>query len=195
MTDDTITLAATPHKTGTLIGPIGRKYVFHCGCGRVRLLDQGRQYPEWLCKWCKKIHRDKETGRNCWVAIVRRCESESSSAYHKYGAKGIAVCDAWLHGRDGMSGFQAFMADMGPRPSHLHTVNRLDNEKGYEPGNCEWATQEQQSRNRRDNVFVTAFGKTKTIAEWSREVGMNRATLRDRLLRGWEPERALKPPR
>ena len=78
-----------------------------------------------------------------WTAIKMRCLRASSPTYKDYGARGITVCDRW---RDS---FEAFLADMGERPSRKHSIDRINNSKGYEPGNCRWATQAEQVRNSR----------------------------------------------
>jgi hypothetical protein len=81
---------------------------------------------------------------------------------------------------------------MGPRPSSLHSIDRTDNDRGYSPDNCRWATHEEQSRNRRDRVPVTFNGKTQLLVDWSAETGIKIATLHDRLYKhGWAVERAL----
>lgn len=78
-----------------------------------------------------------------WCLMIRRCENARSRSYPYYGARGIAVCPRWR------ASFEAFFADMGPKPSPDHTIDRLDNEKGYEPANCRWATWAEQFANMR----------------------------------------------
>jgi len=72
-----------------------------------------------------------------------RCENPACAAYARYGGRGITVCARW---RDS---FEAFLADVGPRPSPRHSIDRKDNDKGYEPGNCRWATPSEQNANQR----------------------------------------------
>lgn len=88
---------------------------------------RGAQTPEW----------------NCWRGMMERCTNPNHIGYRYYGARGITVCERW---RD----FANFFADMGPKPSPKHTIDRKENDKGYEPGNCRWATYQQQRLNQRE---------------------------------------------
>lgn len=115
-----------------------------------------------------------------WVGMRARCRSHPD-----YAGRGISVCERWD------KSFEAFLADMGTRPSKRHSIDRKDNDGNYEPGNCRWATSTQQLRNCRSNRLVTCRGETKTIAEWSEVSGGNTKTIGERLNRGWEPEKAI----
>ena len=120
-----------------------------------------------------------------WRSMVQRCTIPSHPSFRYYGAAGVAVCERW-------SSFDAFLADMGERPEGC-TIDRIDNARGYQPGNCRWATQREQQNNRTNNARVTAFGRTQTISEWAAEVGMDKRRLRDRLVRRQlPPEEALR---
>jgi hypothetical protein len=121
-----------------------------------------------------------------WSAMVGRCHRAADAAYADYGARGITVCERWRT-------FANFHADMGSRPSGM-SLERRDNSKGYEPGNCYWATRIEQNNNRRNNHRLTAFGKTQTLAQWSRELRMHESTIRRRLARGLPVEQTLSQP-
>lgn len=119
-----------------------------------------------------------------WVGLAQRCGNPRDVNYPAYGGRGVAVCERWEK-------FENFLEDMGIRPPGT-SLDRQDNNKGYEPGNCVWATPTQQSRNRRNTKFLTAFGETKKVSEW-REDSRCRApqALYQRLRNGCPPELAI----
>lgn len=96
-----------------------------------------------------------------WSEMKGRCVRSSHPKFHRYGARGIKVCDRWLHS------FESFYADMGPRPTKKHTIDRIDNDGNYEPSNCRWTTNFQQSRNRSTNLNITINGKTYCVVDWA----------------------------
>lgn len=116
-----------------------------------------------------------------------RCYNERAADYPDYGGRGIAICDRW---RDR---FEAFLEDMGTRPSSLHSIDRKDTNGNYEPDNCRWATAKQQANNRRETIYIEAFGESLTISGWAERRGIARDTLKARLYR-MPPERALSRP-
>ncbi len=122
-----------------------------------------------------------------WRAMMQRSHSGSSKDAVRYLARGITVCDRWLS-------FETFLADMGERPAGT-TLDRINNAKGYEPGNCRWATQRVQSQNKTTARLVTANGETLNVAEWARRMGVSRQVIRHRLEAGWKPELAVTLPR
>lgn len=125
---------------------------------------------------------------NTWVSIRRRCVSPSAARlYPNYIS--IALCSRWHR-------FENFLADMGEKPSIKHSIDRIDNAKGYEPGNCRWATATEQQRNRRRHHWVTAFGERKIVSEWAedRRCVVTRDRLFARLRLGWGIERAITEP-
>jgi hypothetical protein len=123
-----------------------------------------------------------------WSSAIRRCHDPRTSAFKNYGGRGIEVCDRWR------KDFWAFVADMGPRPSAEHTLERIENDKGYLPTNVRWATRREQSRNKRNTVRITIDGRTQTMADWAREVGLWAATIHSRLRRGWSARDAVSRP-
>lgn len=127
------------------------------------------------------------TPRQTWYAMISRCHDPSHHAFKNYGARGIAVCQRWRES------YELFCHDIGERPSTDHTLDRIDNNGGYEPSNVRWATRLEQHSNRRDNKRISHNGKTQTTAEWAREIGISRRGLMLRIGR-WGAERALTAP-
>ena len=124
---------------------------------------------------------------NVYTGIVDRCYRGQNSSYSDYGARGIRMCDRWL------SDFQAFVDDVGPRPSPQHSLDRIDNGGIYEPGNVRWADRYEQANNKTNNVFLTLHGETRSMAQWAEVLGISPVTLRGRLRRGLPLEEVLKP--
>lgn len=102
-------------------------------------------------------HADRAPEWKAWMAMRQRCLKPKHKQFRDYGARGITVCDEWI------DDFQAFFDHIGLRPSPRHSIDRIDNDRGYEPGNVRWATKKEQQRNRRTNVIVTAFGRTEPL--------------------------------
>lgn len=122
-----------------------------------------------------------------WWAMKQRCTYPNHIEYPRYGAAGITLCEQWME-------FSNFLADMGERPAGRYSLDRIDNSRGYEPGNVRWATRVEQANNCSSNRCLTAFGKTMTVAQWSREVGIGPLVIAKRLGRGWSVERSLSEP-
>ena len=143
-----------------------------------------------------QVRRLKEAGRKpsyprerrIRQGIIGRCHNPRSDHFPKYGGRGITVCDRWRQS------FDNFLADLGPAPSPEHSLDRVDNDRGYEPGNCRWATRGEQARNKRNNRFFTHDGRTMCMEDWSKELGLSPGTLARRLKWGWSVERALTTP-
>lgn len=121
-----------------------------------------------------------------WAGMVSRCTDQNSKIYVRYGGRGITVCDRWLQ-------FPNFLADMGERPAGT-SLDRIDNERGYEPGNCRWATPLQQARNTRGNYRITINGLTRCVTEWAEIRGVRSALIWERLAAGWSHEDAVMRP-
>lgn len=115
-----------------------------------------------------------------------RCSQTNRRDYKHYGGRGIKVCETWL------ASFQAFFDDMGPRPSHKHTLDRIDTDGNYCPENCRWVTQKVQTRNQRRTHWITFNGKTQSMMDWAEELGVSYTMIRQRLnVFGWTVERSL----
>ncbi len=121
---------------------------------------------------------------NIWMGMIDRCSNDRSG---NYGKRGISVCERWLL-------FENFHEDMGNPPSSSHSIDRVDNDGDYRPGNCRWATRTEQARNTRSNTILALRGAKRTIAEWSELTGIKPATICRRLDAGWSVGRALTEP-
>ena len=123
-----------------------------------------------------------------WVNMLRRCLYKKHPNYPRYGGRGITVCQAWV------TGFSAFLADVGERPTKFHSLDRIDNAKGYEPGNVRWATRKEQMSNTRGNHWIEIDGVRRTLREWATEKGIHETTLIHRLERGMSERDAVMTP-
>lgn len=142
-----------------------------CGCGNRYRSHGMRKSPEW------KI----------WSGMRQRCLNRNHTFFNRYGGRGISICDRW-------SSFENFYADMGPRPSPEHQIDRIDNDGNYEPCNCRWVNKKEQSGNRSISRRFVINGESRSLASLAQERGMLPGTLHDRLSYGWSIERALSTP-
>ena len=117
--------------------------------------------------------------------MVQRCTNPKHPQWKNYGARGVRVCDEWVHNS------AAFIAYMGPRPSSLHSLDKINNNGNYEPGNVRWATREQQAKNKRAHYRIEYLGKRNSLTGWAETLGVNRETLRRRLRSGFPMEAAV----
>lgn len=122
-----------------------------------------------------------------WMGMRQRCSNPSNKEFHNYGGRGIKVCKRW-------QSFKNFIADMGQRPSRDLSIERINNDKGYSPGNCKWGTTFEQANNTRVNVFFGIDGVEKTVSQWSRISGITPTTIYGRIRSGWPVEKAVFQP-
>lgn len=152
--------------------------IVSCGCyAAERASKNNRTHgltgtPEWVC----------------WVAMKGRCFNPKAQGYENYGGRGITVCDRWR------GSFEAFLEDMGARPSLDHSIERNDVNGNYEPGNCRWATSLEQGSNKRNNRLVEVRGQKMTLAEACRLSQLNRNSILARIEGGMAVEDALFSP-
>jgi len=170
-------------------------WVCQCDCGRTvsvagwSLRNQATRscgcFHDERCAERATKHRLCKTGAyHSWAAAKTRCYNTNSADYAKYGGRGIVMHEPWR------LSFEAFFADMGPRPEGS-TIDRIDPNGPYAPGNCRWADRAEQGENKRSNRLLTHGGETLGVAEWERRLGFKPGVVKRRLLLGWEPERAL----
>lgn len=164
---------------------IGRVWLCRCECGTERpvlwaSLHSGTSKscggPTCSNKVFVRTHGQSKTKPyRVWKSMVERCESPTSKSYANYGGRGITVSPEW---RDS---FEAFLRDMGYKPGKEYSLERIDNNLGYWPGNVIWGNQEQQSRNKRTTHILTFNGITKSMKEWSESTGIGYSALRNRI--------------
>jgi hypothetical protein len=138
-----------------------------CGC-----------YSAEVRRTCARQHGDSDSPEHCtWMGMRQRCYKPTSPDFADYGGRGIRVCDEWN------ADYSAFLRDMGRRPSSKHSIDRIDVNGNYEPGNCRWATNTEQARNRRNNHVLEHDGVRMTLTEWAEKIGIHQVTLRQRIER------------
>ena len=149
-----------------------------CGCLKVDLIKKNAKYPVTD----KRLY-------GAWYNMCARCYDENNKAYVNYGGRGIQVCPEW---KDDYSNFLKWALANGYKSSL--TIERIDVNGDYEPGNCAWVTRKDQANNRRNNRIVTFRGETKTLTQFCEEYNIKPDTFRDRIKRGWSFEDALTKP-
>lgn len=160
----------------TIAGSLRNGGTRSCGCLARELKEAGGP---------RRTHGQSGSAEHgSWRGMLGRCRNPTDKKYPRYGGRGIQVCERWLS-------FENFLADMGQKPSLRHSLDRIDNDGNYEPGNCRWATDIEQANNRPVAKLLTYNGQTKPLGIWARELGIGIWALRRRLLNGWAVERAL----
>jgi len=126
-----------------------------------------------------------------WRAIIQRCTNPKDPRFSTYGARGIGICDRWLD-------FSKFIQDIPPRPDgkgkrgrSLYSIDRIDNDKGYEPGNIKWSTAKEQGRNTTRNRMITANGETLCLKDWADRLGISHCAIIRRIKEGMTEEDAV----
>ena len=152
-------------------------------CSGSSALSRFRRNPTTHGKSYTKVY-------TCWEGIKQRCCNPKTKAYKDYGGRGIQMCERWKNS------FEMFLADVGEPPTSHHSIDRIDNDGNYEPGNVRWASRRQQTNNRRTKTTKISFaGMAKTIPEWCEFLGILRPTVVGvRLRRGWDLVRAVTTP-
>lgn len=171
-------------------------WLCRCSCGSYRVHMsanlKNQNAKDCGCIWKNRLatHRLKGTSvYKAWQSMRQRCYNQKAKEFKGYGARGISVCDRWK------SSFDNFLTDLG-HPEKGMWLERNDVNGNYEPDNCRWATPTEQGRNKRNNILITAFGKTKCLSAWAVEYSIHYYTLTGRIKLGWDAEKALsQPPR
>lgn len=176
-----------------------RRVKCRCNCGKENIVDL-YSVTSGISRSCGCLHRDlariKSTTHGMhrsaeyviWWGIKQRCYNPKNSKWHDYGGRGIRMCKRWGE-------FTVFYADMGPRPSPKHSIDRYPDMNGdYTPENCRWATPFEQARNTRRNVFIEYNGKSQCAKDWAKELGFRKNVIAKRLSLGWSIHDTLTTP-
>ena len=128
---------------------------------------------------------------HAYLGMLNRCFDNTNDNYKSYGGRGITVCDEWK-GENGAENFYKWAMNNGYEDNL--TLDRINVNGSYEPDNCRWVSMLVQNNNKRDNVFITHNGETRTMKEWSRITGIGYTTIKERIRRGWDSEIAITKP-
>jgi len=124
----------------------------------------------------------------CWQNLKDRCANANNPTFANYGGRGITVDPVWR------SDFMAFLAHVGPKPSREYSLDRIDNDGNYEPGNVRWTDWKTQERNRRNVRRYEHEGRSLSLPEWAEVTGVTVDAMRSRIKNGWPVARALTQP-
>lgn len=150
-----------------------------CGCLRTEATRE---------RSLKHGQANKTPEYKVWCGMLRRCYNSHERSYPDYGGRGITVCDQWHQ-------FENFFADLGPRPTADHSIERIDTNGPYSPDNTRWATKKEQDNNRRSNIHIEFQGEILTLSQWAERYEIKFQTLWARIkVYGWPVERALTEP-
>ena len=173
---------------------------FKCDCGKIVAINKNSVTSGHTLS-CGCFRREKtslshkkhglENTRlySIWIGIKQRCQNIKNPRYHKYGGRGIAICNEWL---DDFMNFYSWAMDNGYNDSL--TIDRIDVNGNYEPSNCRWATIHTQAKNKTSNRLITYKNVTKCLTDWAKELKINRTTLFARIYSGWEIAKAFEKP-
>lgn len=174
-------------------------WLCRCDCGNEKIVRRSHLLTGNVQSCGCIVHEARGTYKNGWRkhglwsnnkrlckilnCMLDRCYNKNNFHYKDYGERGISVCETW---RNSFESFVVLAKENGY--SDDLSIDRIDNNGNYEPENCRWATQIEQANNKRNNVFITYNGKTQTIAQWSREIGIGSEVIRTRFHKGLKPE-------
>ena len=170
-----------------------------CECGnKVIVYGAHLRYRRTKSCGCLRVEQPTKHGHSrigkktkvyiAWRGIKERCHNPNNPAFQNYGGRGITVCERWRNS------FENFLNDMGEPPPKTSIDRYPNNDGNYEPGNCRWATRSEQNNNTRQCRFLEFDGKVKTIAQWERELGCKKQSVRSRIRKGWSIQEALATP-
>ena len=171
-------------------------WICKCECGQTKLA-RSTDLVRGFVRSCGCLHLQAITVHSMsrspeyrvWNAVLQRCGNPNNVEYPRYGGSGIRVCEAW------QNSFEAFYQEMGPRPSSRHQIDRIDGSRGYEPGNCRWATPRENTNNRSNTRTILFDGENVPLSELAQRFGVPYAVFYTRIVKhGWSLERSLSEP-
>ncbi|MGF7185540.1 hypothetical protein GGQ84_001631 [Desulfitispora alkaliphila] len=184
-------------------GKRGKEWLCWCDCGDPCIID-GTSLKKGYTKSCGCLQRERTAAArlthgdtsggvtklySVWAAMRQRCQNPNNSDYYLYGERGIEVCEEWTD----YATFKEWAIENGYQEGLM--LDRIENEKGYQPDNCRWATQEEQSNNRSTNVHVQIEGEEMTLAQAANKYGLKYTTVVSRYHRqGLRGTELIKPP-
>lgn len=176
-----------------------RMFLCRCDCGALQEFRRGNlrsgntsscgcRRREVVAKRQRTHDQRRHPLYAVWNSMLARCYNPNHKSYADYGGRGIEVCEKWHK-------FDGFFEDMSEGYQPGLTLERIENERGYKPGNCRWATYREQNRNRRDNRMIDTPRGQMLLCEAAEVSGIDYNTLWRRLNRGWPAEKLFTPPR
>lgn len=175
-----------------------RKHIWECRCECGAVIERPGPYLRCgdtascgclrreLAAAAHTVHGMRADNRYCiWKKMIQRCTNPNDPDCADYGGRGIRVCHRWA------ISFLDFCEDMGPRPTPKHSIDRIDTNGDYEPGNCRWATDAQQTRNKRSNIWVVVEGQRMILKDACMVLGLQYRTICARISNGMDSQTAL----
>lgn len=171
-----------------------RRWNCQCDCGNTTVARTGdlRKGDTKSCGcirkevMCTRLNLSRHPIYTTWNSMIGRCYRPATNGYSNYGGRGITVCDEW---KDDFMSFYDWSILNGWKEGL--TIDRIDVNGNYEPSNCRWVTREVQAKNKRTNLYLTFDGRTQTVGDWAKEIGISSPAIRYRLKAGWSVEDAL----
>lgn len=163
-------------------------FVCQCDCGRQLTVIANAFKKLNKCPSCCQVKHGKSYTKlyKSYTCMKERCYYPHNNRYYAYGARGIKICDEWLNDKNS---FFEWALKNGYKEGL--SIDRIDVNGDYCPGNCRWATRQQQANNTRRNVKITFNGQTKNLSQWAKQFGLKPTTIKARLQKGWSVEEAL----
>ena len=160
-----------------------------CGCLKKEMLVARNNFGKGQISPNRTHNMSKSGEHNSWTLMKQRCTNPNNPNFKDYGERGIKMFEPWIES------FEEFFSHVGKKPTKFHTIERINNDGGYFPGNVKWGTRKEQANNQRSNHMITFEGETMNMTQWAKHLGVTRGLLKDRIVKlGWGIEKALTQP-